>query len=403
MKELYLEKSAQALAVLQELDVDLWVLLGRETGDICDPALRLVLPINVMGTSAFLFSRSGRQVAIVRAQDVAGVEATGIFPEVLGYPEDWGALVRQVIDEMAPRQIALNFDLDDPLLDGVTYGMVKRLELALEGTPYRDRIRSGRDVVKAVRGRKTATEIALMQSNVNHVHRFCGELTPRLLPGVTERQVFDWCRAYMDSHGLTGSWDEHACPLVHAGIRSKHGMVTPGDNAITPGDSFHLSWGVRQNGYAIDCQRVWYVPAPTDWVDGVCIVPVEVQAAFDTIVASIEAARMAMRPGVAGWEIDKVARDSVMAAGYANYARGSGHAVGRALHDGGVALAPKGIRYGAMTELPLDEGFVTTLELFLNTSRGVVAVEELVRVTPNGGVFLAPPQLELWIAGGYRE
>jgi Xaa-Pro aminopeptidase len=402
MKELYLEKSAQALAVLQELDVDLWVLLGRETGDICDPALRLVLPINVMGTSAFLFSRTGRQVAIVRAQDVAGVEATGIFPEVVGYPEDWGALVRQVIEEIAPRQIALNYDLDDPLLDGVTYGMVKRLELALEGSVYRDRIVSGRDVVKAVRGRKTTAEIALMQTNVAFVHRFCGEVTPRLLPGVTERQVFDWCRTYMAQHSLTGSWDEHACPLVHAGIRAKHGMVTPGDNPIQPGDAFHLSWGVRQNGYAIDCQRTWYVPNPEDWQDGICIVPDEVQNAFDTIVNSIDAARAAMRPGIAGWEIDKIARDSVMAAGYPNYARGSGHTVGRALHDGGIALAPKGIRYGAMTELPLDAGFVSTLELFLNTSRGVVAVEEMVQVTPDGGVFLAPAQRELWIAGGDR-
>lgn len=395
MNALYTEKCRQVTQVLNELDTDLWVLLGRETGDICDPALRLVLPINVMGTSAFLFHRSGRQIAIVRAQDVAGVEETGIFGEVLGYPEDFNALVREVIAGLDPRQIALNFDLDDPLLDGVTYGMVRRLEIALDSTPWRERICSGRDVVKAVRGRKTPSEVAIMQANIAYVHAFCAELTPRLAPGVTERQVFDWCREEMARHGLSGSWDEHACPLVHAGIRSKHGMVTPGENPLQPGDAFHLSWGVRKDGYATDCQRMWYVPKP-----GESVAQIEVQRAFDTIVGAIDRARQALRPGVTGWQVDKIARDYVLEAGYPNYPRGSGHAVGRALHDGGNAIAPRGIRYGQMTELPIDEGFVTTLELFLNTSRGVVAVEEMVRVTPTGGEFLAPPQTRLWIAGG---
>ena len=77
------EKYDQIARILQEKDIGLWLLMGRETVDVCDPGLRLVLPSNIMGVSAFFFTPDGRRRALVRKKDVAGLEASGAFDEVV--------------------------------------------------------------------------------------------------------------------------------------------------------------------------------------------------------------------------------------------------------------------------------------------------------------------------------
>ena len=52
-----MDKYAQVAQVLKEKNIGLWLLMGRETVDICDPGLRLVLPSNIMGVSAFFAAR----------------------------------------------------------------------------------------------------------------------------------------------------------------------------------------------------------------------------------------------------------------------------------------------------------------------------------------------------------
>lgn len=78
------------------------------------------------------------------------------------------------------------------------------------------------------------------------------------------------------------------------------------------------------------------------------------------------------------------------------YGRGSGHAVGRALHDGCFQLCPDSAVLGDLPERKLEVGNVFTLEFFADTSRGVVAIEDMVQLTENGGEFLYIPQKELW-------
>ena len=53
MSNRYLEKALQIEQILKEKNIDLWLVLGRETGDVCDLALKLILPINIMGIFVF--------------------------------------------------------------------------------------------------------------------------------------------------------------------------------------------------------------------------------------------------------------------------------------------------------------------------------------------------------------
>ncbi len=389
MNALYAGKQAQVREILEEKQIDLWLLMGRETVDVCDPGLRLIFDGNVMGVSAFFFTRSGKRLALVRRQDVSGVEATGCFDQVTGYGDNFDQLLRETIQEINPNVIDINADLHDALTDGLTTGLYLRLLRALEGTPFAQRLSLGQ-VIRAVRGRKIPEEIALQVQVLKLLNQACDELKMQLHTGMTEGDVYDFCQAFMKEHDMTGSWDMGCCPLVHAGARSNQGLVRPGDNPIRPGDTFHLSFGAKKDGYATDFQRTWYVFEP-----GEHTVPQEVQHAFDTVRDVIEYVRVHMRPGMEGRQVDAMAREIMGKNGF-TYGRGSGHAVGRALHDGCFQLCPDSAVLGDLPARKLEAGNVFTLEFFADTSRGVVAIEDMVRLTDHGGEFLYIPQKELW-------
>lgn len=388
-----MDKYAQVAQVLKEKNIGLWLLMGRETVDICDPGLRLVLPSNIMGVSAFFFTPEGGKKALVRRQDVSGVEANGVFDRVVGYGDDFDDLLRQMIAENDPNVIDINVDLYDAMTDGLTTGLYLRLMQNLKGTPYAERISYGQ-AIRSIRGRKCAGEIELQRQVLKLLNQVCAELQEKVHVGTTEEDVYDYCQAFMKEHGMVGSWENSCCPLVHAGARSNQGLVHPGKNPIRPGDTFHLSFGAKRNGYATDFQRTWYV-----FAEGEKEVPQEVQHAFDTIRNVIETVRTTIRPGIEGRQVDEIARRMMEKAGFA-YSRGSGHAVGMALHDGCFQLCPDSRVLGDLPARKLETDNVFTLEFFCDTSHGVVAMEEMIRLTENGGEYVYLPQTELWTING---
>ena len=124
-------------------------------------------------------------------------------------------------------------------------------------------------------------------------------------------------------------------------------------------------------------------------------VPEELKHAFDTVKAAITKAADFIKPGIAGFEVDKVARDFVIKRGYDEFAHGLGHSVGRNAHDGGTLLAPLWSRYGNAPKGIIEEGNVFTLELYVKTKNyGMVSLEEMIVVTENGCEFLAPRQTD---------
>jgi hypothetical protein len=117
------EKIAQAKVAMTELDIDLWLLAGRETGEMADPSFPLVVGTAVTWTSAFLIGRNGEHLAIVGTGDVEAVKATGAWDNVVGYVQSFREPLREALDRFAPRQIALNYSTDNTAADGITHGV----------------------------------------------------------------------------------------------------------------------------------------------------------------------------------------------------------------------------------------------------------------------------------------
>ncbi len=388
------EKTAQAIEILKEKDVDLWITFVRETSHVKDPVLDLLLGFDLTWTSALLIHKSGTRVAIVGRYDVSNVERLGAYNRVIGYDAAFQQPLIAEIEALRPRQIAVNYSESDPAADGLTYGMFRVLSRALAATPYADRLVSAEAIISALRGRKTASEIQLIKAAVNRTEEVLVQLQPYIRPGVADTEIAGFLHNFLTENGYGASWDWDYCPVVTVGPDAAGGHAMPSGLRIRPGNLVQVDFGISRYGYVSDLQRTWYVRPSAETV-----IPEAVQCAWDATTVALEAGRAALKPGVRGWEVDAAARRALVDAGYPEYMHAFGHHIGRTAHDGATVLGPKWERYGSAVEGVIEEGNVFAIELGVAVpGRGYIGREENVVITAHGAEYLIPPQEHLWIA-----
>ncbi|UCG25009.1 MAG: aminopeptidase P family protein [Chloroflexota bacterium] len=385
------EKVAQAVQILDELDVDLWLTFARETSMLPDPALGLILGLKITWRSLFLISRTGRHTAIVGHYDADSIERLGIYDVVVGYHHGVRDHLLAALKTYRPARIAINTSQTDVAADGLTLGNYRTLLSYLEGTPYGQRLQSAEGIIAALRGRKTPREVERIRQAVATTEKLFDEVEAFVRPGMTQRQIADFVHGLVDGAGLDYAWDKAHNPIVTCGPNSPVGHAMPGDVPLEPGHTLHLDLGVKQDGYCSDLQRMWYVPE-----EGETEVPADVQQAFKTVLAAIRAGEEALQVGAPGWRVDSAARKTVIDAGYPEFMHAFGHLLGRSAHDGATVLAPRWEKYAGICELPVEDGNVFTLELHVVVpDRGIMSLEEDVLVTDSGVEYLSTPQREL--------
>lgn len=391
MDQLVYAKVEQATALLAEFGLDAALLqFTRESGDHRTPIDELCIGTAVTWPSAFLIGAARERIAIVATGDVENVRAVGAWDEVIGYVRDIGEPLRTVLKRLDPGRIGVPFSVDDDQADAISHGMWLMLNDCLAGTPYIARLTSASSLLTAVRGRKLPEEVRRMESVIAETHSLFEEFERCLRSGITEREAQAAMHTAFDVRGLGAAWHHEYDPIVNFGPESLFGHTRPADVPLAPGMTVHVDMGVRRAGYCSDLQRMWYALAP-----GELSAPRDVSEAFDNLVHSIQAGFGALRPGVAGWHVDSVARGVLTGAGYQEPEFAFGHQLGRSAHDGGALLGPRWPRYGDRPLLPVEEGNVFTLEFGLRTRHGVVALEEDVLVTTEGARYLHEPQTEL--------
>ncbi|MFQ5434517.1 MAG: M24 family metallopeptidase, partial [Anaerolineae bacterium] len=248
-------------------------------------------------------------------------------------------------------------------------------------------------IIAALRGRKTATEVARVRQAVATTEQLFAEVGQFARPGMTQKEIAAFVHGRIADLGLGYAWPQPFNPIVTCGPDSAIGHAAPGDVALQKGHTLHLDLGIKQNEYCSDIQRMWYVLD-----DGETAPPPDVQRAFDVVLGAIKAGEAALRPGVPGWQVDKAARDTIVAHGFPEYMHAFGHLLGRTAHDGATVLGPQWERYAGICELPVEVGNIFTLELHVVVpNRGIMSLEEDVLVTESGVEYLGTPQTELWL------
>jgi len=386
------EKLDQAAEILREQDVDLWLTFVRETSLTTDPSLDLIAGVYSAWQGAFLVSATGARIAIVGRFDAPSVDLLGAY-EVIAYDESIRPALREAVERLAPRSIALNYSESDPAADGLTHGLWCVLQDTFAETPYRERFTSSEAIVNALRGRKSPEEVERIRAAARETEEIFDVVTAALAPGQSELEIADRMHGEIERRGLGYAWGRDHCPAVNAGPEKDVGHSPPGDLRTRSGELLHVDFGVSRDDYCSDLQRVWYFPDGDE-----TSAPDDVQRAWDALWASVDAGVAVLRPGAAGWEVDAAARESLVAAGYPEPMYALGHQLGRAAHDGGTVLAPRWDRYGAAPFGLVEKGNVFTLEYGTAVpGRGYIGLEEDVLVTADGVEWLSSPQRELWL------
>ncbi len=385
--DMHKAKIDQAIGILNELDIDLWLIFCRETDMMADPALDLVIGHQVVWQSAFFICKDGDSIAMVGNYDASDFEKSGRFKKVIPYIEDCGKEIKKLIKKINPNKIALNYSVDDTAADGLSHGMYLMLCDYLTGTEYPDRFISSENLMSLLRGRKTAEEIELVSKAANLATDCWDKTLKEIKPGLSEIAIAHIIERNFAKSGVVNSF----ATIVNAGAKTSPGHGSPTTAILEPGDLLHIDFGAIYNGYCSDIQRLAYVKKENEQQP-----PDELKKAFKMIHDIITETAKLYKPGTKGYRIDTVAREMLKNNNYPVYQHALGHQIGRSVHDGAAIIGPKWKRYGATVSIPLEESNIFTVELGIELDKiGYVGLEEDLVVTKEGGRFLCPRQNEL--------
>lgn len=391
MSTLVQEKVTQAFGILKEFNIDAWLTFVRETSAGGDPVLPLIYGHDLTWQSALILTQKGESFAIVGHYEAETARRTGAYTTIVPYHESLRRSLLHTLERIEPGRIAINYSKNEVLADGLSHGMYLLLLDYFVDTPWENRLVSAEAIINALRGRKTPEEVRRIRRAIETTGQIFDRTFAHIRPGMTEPEISSFMHAEMEACGVEPAWDKEHCPIVDAGPESPVGHVGPSDITLQRGHILHLDFGVKQDEYCADIQRVAYLLR-----EGETQAPEPVQRGFDTIVRAIQETVKAMKPGVPGKQVDAVARGIVTAAGYTEYKYATGHQLGRLAHDGAGLLGPEWERYGDTPNLPLEAGQVYTVEPGLAVpGYGYIGLEEDVIVTENGAEFLSEPQTQL--------
>jgi Xaa-Pro aminopeptidase len=387
----------QAIEILNEQNIDLWLTFVRETSGVRDPVLNLLIGMgDLTWPSALILTRNGEKIAIVGNLEKEAIQRLDIFTEIYGYDKSVRDLLRDTIIRLHPDQVAVNTSRNNVQADGLTHAMYEFLKEYLSDTPYAGRIVSAEPVINSLRGRKTPAEQERIRRAVEVTEEIFQKAFAFIKVGMTEIQVADYMHGLMKEYCVDFAWPRENNPAVNSGPNSPVGHCGPTEIKIERGHLIHFDFGVKFEEYCSDIQRVAYVLR-----EGETEAPKEVQRGFAVIRAAVEESRAAMKAGVMGNSIDVIARGIVTDSNYPEYNYALGHQLGRVAHDGGALLGPLWEKYGDSPNQKLEVGQVFTIEPGLTVPNyGYIGLEEDVVMSEKGAQYFCEPQREIVLLKG---
>jgi len=230
-----------------------------------------------------------------------------------------------------------------------------------------ERVRSGVELVRSLRGRKDARELELLRGASELTQRAIRAVAERLRPGMSDRELGRWVTFAQERLGLRDTW---CLPLLGPSAAYPHGE--PEGRVLASGDGILVDTGGALHGYQSDITRSWSFGAARDG---------EFLRAWQAVRSAQRAAFERMAPGVACREIDRAARAAIEAAGYPGGYAVFGHRLGH------------GIGLDGHEEPYFDGGSETVLEpgMTFSDEPGVylagrlgVRLEDIVAITASG-------------------
>ncbi len=253
----------------------------------------------------------------------------------------------------------------------------KRMENALCDFNISDNSELSRKLAE-LRQIKSSEEIKLIKQAQKITDMGFEHILNHIKKGVTEKEIALELEFFMRRKGSEGvAFDTIAVSGKNSSL--PHG--TPTDKPLCDGDFLTLDFGAVFGEYCSDMTRTVALGFVTD----------EQKRVYDTVLKAQLSALNEIKPNKLCKEIDKVARDIIVNAGFGEYfGHGLGHSVGIEVHESPAC--------NTRDTTPLKSGMTMTVEpgIYLPEKFGV-RIEDTVVVTDEGIENLAYSTKELLI------
>jgi Xaa-Pro aminopeptidase len=361
LAEAYAQRRARAVAALQQHALDaLLVTNPRDIRYLCpfsgEDSVALLAPSGMTIISDFRFEEDLKAV-----QPEVGVAIRGNSMAVAV-----GAEVARVLGGRSATPRRLGFQAEHMSVQ--------------QRTEYAKHIRSaGKSSVKLeptegllseLRQIKDAFEVKTIRRSVKLQEDALLATLPQLTPGQSETEVAGILEFEMRRRGADGPSFQ---TIAAARANGSKPHARPGSTRTAAARPLLIDWGARLDGYCSDLTRTFCFGR---W-------PKVMREIYEITLEAQVAACQAVRPGMAGHELDAVARDIITQAGYGErFGHSLGHGIGLDVHE-----LP---RIARGSKVVLQPGMIVTIEpgIYL-PGVGGVRIEDDVLVTERGGRILS--------------
>lgn len=283
--------------------------------------------------------------------EAAEKECVGCSVSVGSYKEE----VSKIIEREAVRTIAFEDDL-------VTVAALSGLKKSF---PTCEFVSIG-TVISDMMALKTSEEMAKVRKAQEITDKAFAAVLPLLRPDMTETDVAAELEYQMKKFGAS---DKSFDTIAVSGTNSARPHGVPRPLKLEKG-FLTMDFGCIYEGYCSDMTRT-VVIGKAD---------ADMKKVYDTVLKAQLAAIAAVREGITGGELDRIARDIIYGAGYEGcFGHGLGHGVGLLIHEP--------LKISSLGTTPLTKGHVFTVEpgIYLKGKYGV-RIEDMIQMTENGPV-----------------
>lgn len=175
-------------------------------------------------------------------------------------------------------------------------------------------------LVEELRKVKDLSEIAAIKKAADLADKTFDFIKKKIKNGISEKELALEIEFFIKRNGGENAFDpivafdENSAIPHHMSNNKKH---------MTNNSLILLDFGAKIDGYCSDMTRVIFWGTPDN----------KKKKIYDTVLASQEKALSLMKAGVNGEDIDRAAREVIIAAGFTPYPHGLGHGVGLQIHE----------------------------------------------------------------------
>lgn len=226
-----------------------------------------------------------------------------------------------------------------------------------------------KDQISSVRAIKSPTELKVMRESASIGLEAIENAAGEVVEGITESEVFSNLMAHILKDGAEGIG---AGPVVAFGENAADPHHRPTKTKLKKGEVVLIDFGAKFQGYCSDQTRTFFFGEPDD----------KIQEIYSLVYQASQDSFKAVKDGINGRYIDKVARDVIDSSSYrGRFIHSLGHGVGMEVHDH-PAFSPN-------LDFLIRQGMVVTIEPGIYIpGYGGVRLEDEVIVKADGSEWI---------------